>query len=71
MNVFKIESSAGVEMGTWVAESPEAALDALARGAGYADHEAACKATGQDPADWTSSVSRFQSGGVGLLVVAV
>jgi hypothetical protein len=47
MSTFRIHSRAsGLHLGTYEADSREAALDALARDAGYSDHAAACKACG-------------------------
>lgn len=49
---WTIESRAsGVVLGTYAGATAEEALDALARDAGYADHAAACAATGGDGSD--------------------
>lgn len=69
MNHYQIISRQGVDMGTFEAETPEDALEALAREAGYESHEAVCHLLDADPTDWTTSVSRFQEGNVSLLVV--
>lgn len=66
---YQVTSRQGVELGTFEAESPEDALDALAREAGCESHEAVCHLLGTDPNDWTTSVSRFQEGNAALLVL--
>lgn len=46
MASYKITSSSGVDMGTWEAESPEAAAEAMRQDAGYRDSEHAADALG-------------------------
>ena len=43
---FRIISSAGQDMGTYTAETPAEALDAMARDAGYASAEEAAEVAG-------------------------
>ena len=52
MTTYRIVSSAGIDLGTFDAATPEAALDALAVEAGYRSHNDACDVTGDDPAAW-------------------
>jgi hypothetical protein len=68
MAQYRIESQQGMDMGIFEAESAREALDAMARDAGYASHEASCEVTGSDPDDWTTSAFAFRRGGVSLLV---
>lgn len=52
MTRYRISNPAsGVTLGEYDAESERAALDALARDAGYRDYAAACEVTGDDPDD--------------------
>lgn len=44
MTTYQITSAAGMDMGTYAAESREAAIEAMHRGAGYESSEAAAEA---------------------------
>lgn len=51
MGNYVIGSKSGSDlMGTFPGATPEEAIDAMARDAGYASHAEACKVTGEDPA---------------------
>lgn len=62
---YKIVSSAGLDMGIFEAESPEAALDAMARDAGYKSHAEALETTGERCFD--GSVTEVDTAGVDRL----
>lgn len=84
MTKWKIVSSAGVDMGLFEAEGPEAALDAMARDAGYESHVAASRELGAEveslddlrgaegvDGGWTTDAFRFRNGRINLLVEEV
>lgn len=68
MTTWTITSSAGAELGTYEGDTAEAALDAMARDAGYKSHADACEVTGSGTDDWTSDRFAFRGGSIGLLV---
>ena len=84
MKTFKIVSSAGVDLGTYEAESPQAALDAMAREAGCESHIASARAFGVEvmsiddlrdaegvEGSWTTEAWRFRGGRIDLFVEEV
>ncbi len=71
VNAYQITSDQGVECGPYEAASPLGALDAMARDAGCADHNAACVIAGASFDDWTTDRRAFKRGDIGLLVVEV
>lgn len=84
MTKFKVVSNQGVELGTYETESPEAALDAMARDAGYESHVAASRELGAEvesiddlrgaegvDGGWTTDAFRFRSGRINLFVEEV
>jgi hypothetical protein len=62
MTTYTIHSASGTILGTFEADSPRDALDALAVTAGYEDHDDA------GDASWTDSEAVFAGGTVDLLV---
>lgn len=68
---YRIQSDAGVDLGTYAGENAQGALDAMAVDAGYRDHRDACDATGMDSTDWTSNPYKFRMGRYSLLVTEV
>ncbi len=68
---FRIQSSQGIDFGTFEATDARAALDVMARDAGYASHVDACETTGEDATSWTSNRYEFLGGTTGLLVTEV
>ena len=70
MSVYQITSFAGIDLGTFEATSPRAALNMLAIEAGYADHASVNPSGSTDPRhlDWTSSPAAFRRGDYALLV---
>lgn len=52
MSTFSIHSrTTGYHLGSYEADSREAALDAMSREAGYANHAEACEVTNDDGSD--------------------
>lgn len=70
MMTYTIHSQS-TTLGTYEGETASAALDAMARDAGYASHAAQCEVTGDDPSDWTESRRAFGRGSIALLVEIV
>lgn len=71
---FRVQASGGVDFGVFEVgegEGPLCALNALARDAGYKDHEHACASVGEEPSDWTNDRYEFLAGSVSLLVTLV
>lgn len=84
MTSFKITSNAGIDLGTFEAETAEAALDAMARDAGYANAVEAARTLGADvqslddlcdaegvEGGWTTDGFRFRGGRINLFVEEV
>lgn len=65
---FRITSQQAGVLGVYEAESPETALDALARDAGYTSHAASMSDAIGEADDWTTSPAAFAGGSIGLLV---
>lgn len=71
MRTYKIVSNQGVDMGAFEAESPEGALEAMSRDAGYKSYADGCNAVGASTDDWTTDEWAFKNGRFGLLVTEV
>jgi len=71
VNRFQITTSAGIDLGTHVADSEIGALDTMARTTDAADFDAACERDGIDVLTWTNNPKAFAKGDIALLVVEV
>lgn len=67
MATYQISSQGGT-VSIHAAETPDSALDAMARAAGYDDHMDACDVTGEEADDWTTDEHDFRKGRIAFLV---